>query len=329
MLKIGIVGRIHDAARAKLESGGNFDIVAVDDGPVENLHPAVEGADALLLRTSLVTPELLDRAPKLRVVSRHGVGFDNVPVDYLTQRQIPLAVAATANKVAVAEHAFAMMLALTKQTIAGDYAVRHENWNARYQMPISELAGKRLLLVGFGRISREVAVRARAFAMDIDVFDPFVGDDLIESAGCRRAAMLEDAAGDVDVVSLHMPLNDATRHVFDAGLLGRMRPSAILINTARGGLVDEQALAEALNAGKLAGAGLDVFAEEPPPRGHPLFACNNLVLSPHVAGVSAEAMERMGLEAATNILNILADKVDPEVIVNWGQVAPNQEGSRT
>jgi len=316
MARIGVIGAVRDSALELLRARPEVELIQVPDGDLDTVAPAVRGVDGLLLRTSKVTEPLLDEAPDLRVVSRHGVGYDNVPVDYLSRRRIPLAVAATANRIAVAEHAMLMALAVARSASPLDQAVRHDDWGERHRVRLVELHGKRLLLVGFGRIGRELAPRARAFGMTVDVFDPYVGDDPIEAAGCHRAALLEDAVAAADVVSLHLPLSDQTRGLFGRELLARMKPTAILINTARGGLIDEAALAEALNTGALAGAGLDVLAEEPPPRGHPLFACRNLLLSPHVAGVTDEALERMGLEAAQNILDIFDGRPNPAVIVN-------------
>lgn len=322
-MKIGVIGHIRDAAMAKLRAGLDAEIVTVPDGSGDAIAPAIEGAQALLLRTSKVTPELLALAPDLKTVSRHGVGYDNVPLGYLNERGIALAVSATANNISVAEHAFAMMLALAKDLASADYAVRHDQWTRRNALDLFELAGKTLLLVGFGRIGREVAKRALAFDMRIQVFDPLIGDDPIEMAGCTRAPVLEEAVADADITSLHLPASAETRGLFDAQLLGRMKPGAMLINTARGGLVDESALAHVLRHGQLGGAGLDVLEAEPAETGHPLFACNNLIVSPHMAGVTRESMERMGLEAATNIIDILSGRLDPAVIVNYEALGPN------
>lgn len=319
-MKIGVVGHIRPAAMARLQAIPSAEIVSVADGSPDEISPAVDDVDALLLRTSKVTPELLDRAPRLKAVSRHGVGYDNVPLSYLNGRRIPLAISATANMISVAEHTLTMMLCLAKQVLLADYAVRHNEWNSRNRLELFELAGKTLLIVGFGRIGSEVARRALAFDMRVAVFDPMVGDDPIENAGCVRAPVLETAVTEADIVTLHCPANADTQNLFDQEMLARMKVGSMLLNTARGGLIDETALAQALRQGPLAAAGLDVMNREPPEAGDPLFALDNLLLSPHVAGVTTQAMERMGLEAAQNIADILSGKLDPAVIVNWSAV---------
>lgn len=316
MPKIGIIGAVRDSALARLQARADVELVQVPDGDLDTVAPAVRGASGLLVRTSKLTPELLETAPALSVVSRHGVGYDNVPLDYLNARRVPLCVAASSNKIAVAEHAIHMALSLVRHAAALDEAVRKDDWGARLRTTLAELFDKHLLIVGFGRIGREVAVRARAFGMNVFVFDPYVGDDPIETAGCQRAALLEAAVTSADIVSLHLPLSAQTRGMFGKDLLARMKPDALLINTARGGIVDETALFDALNNGALAGAGLDVLEQEPPPADHPLFSCRNLILSPHVAGVTNESLERMGLEAAQNIIDIMDGRPDPAVIIN-------------
>lgn len=320
-MKIGVIGKVRASARERLAQYSGVNIVEVADGSEDLIAPAVIGADALLLRTSKLSAGLLDQAPNLKVVSRHGVGYDNVPVEYLNRRQIPIAVSATANRVSVAEHAMAMMLYLAKDLGSTDHGVRRDDWGVRNRLQLFELMGKTLLIVGFGRIGRETAQRARAFGMNVLVYDPFVGDDPIETMGCERCAVLEQDVGTADIVTLHLPLNADTRNLFDADMLARMKQDALLINTARGGIVNETDLAQALRNGQLAGAGLDVLEQEPPASGHPLYACRNLVLSPHVAGVTQQSLERMGMEAAANIIDVLDGKFDPAVIVNFEHIA--------
>jgi D-3-phosphoglycerate dehydrogenase len=180
----------------------------------------------------------------------------------------------------------------------------------------TELAGKTLLLLGFGRIGREVGRRALAFGMRILVHDPLLPPEVVTEAGCEPAPDLTAALGQADAVSLHLPLGPATRGIVGREQLRAMRPHAVLVNTARGGLVDEAALAEALREGWIKAAGLDVFESEPPPPDHPLLGLENCLLSPHVAGTTAEAMMRMAEESLQNALAGLEGRLDPAVVVN-------------
>ena len=316
-MKIGVIGQVKASAMARLNAIEGASVMQCPDGSADEIAPTVAGAGAILLRTSVLTPALLDTAPDLQVVSRHGVGFDNLPYDYLSGRGIPIAISASANKISVAEHVFAFMLAVAKNVATADQVVRQGEWAARNRLNCTEIFGRKLLIAGFGRIGREVAQRALAFGMQVFVYDPYIGDDPIEALGCNRAALLSDAVGEVDMITLHLPLSDETRGMFGAQLLARVKPGAVLINTARGGIVDEVALAAALKDGRISAAGIDVMSDEPPLPGHPLFDCDNVYLSPHIAGVTSQSLERMGLEAAANIASILEGRPDPSVIVNW------------
>lgn len=277
---------------------------------------AIADADAVTLRVAKLPRRVIDRAERLKVVSRHGVGYDNVDVAACSERGIPVTITANANAVAVAESALGLMLALSNRVLAYDRATREGDWTIRQREPRFELAGKRLLLVGLGRIGQRVARRAEAFEMEVDVLDPHVDPEEIGRAGYGHVHDLRKALPGVDVLTLHTPLTGETRGMIGAEELALLPPRAILINTARGGIVDEAALAEALRAGRLAGAGLDVFASEPPPADHPLFALDNVVLSPHAAGPSREAGVRMAVAVARNTLAALDGRIDPEMVVN-------------
>jgi D-3-phosphoglycerate dehydrogenase len=321
MPEILVVGHIKREGLAVLEARPQLNIRVVDERRRGEILAAAPMATAILARTAPIDRAVITAARNLEVVSRHGVGYDNVDVAALNERRIPLAIAANANRVSVAEHALTMLLVLAKDAVAHDHAVRTGNWLIRNEIRAFELMARRLLLLGFGRIGREVAVRARAFGMRVDVFDPYVEEESLAAVGASKAADLDAAIAATDAVSLHLPLNDATRHVIDARRLALMRPRALLVNTARGGLIDEAALATALGEGRLGGAGIDVFAEEPPPADSPLLKAPRLLLSPHNAGVTDESMIRMATEAATNILDVLDGRLDPAVIVNLEAVA--------
>ena len=321
MADVLVIGTIRPEGLAVLQDRPDIRLRQLDETDRAGLLEAAGTATAILVRTSPLDRAVIDRAPGLKVVSRHGVGYDNVDLEALNERRIPLAIAANANRVSVAEHTLFMMLALAKQAIDHDEGVRGGNWAIRNRFAAFELAGRTLLLLGFGRIGREVALRARAFGMTVEVLDPYVDDADLDACGCIRATGLDAALGRADVVSLHLPLTAATRHVIDAGKLASMRSTALLINTARGGLIDEPALARALGEGHLGGAGIDVFEDEPPRPDNPLLAAPRTLLSPHSAGVTDESMVRMATEAATNILDVLDGRLDPAVIVNHAIVA--------
>jgi D-3-phosphoglycerate dehydrogenase len=320
MAEVLVVGRIKPEGMAILEARPDFVIRVVDDSDPRAILEAARRADAILVRTTPIGADVIAAATKLRVVSRHGVGYDNVDVAALNARGIPLAIAANANRISVAEHTMAMLLTLAKAAVPHDQAVRAGNWAIRNQHLAFEVFDKQLLLVGFGRIGREVAMRARAFGMAVAVHDPFVDPAALADLGCTAAPSLDMAIAAADVISLHLPFSAATRHVIDARRLALMRPTAILLNTARGGLIDEVALASALASGALRGAGIDVFADEPPTADNPLLGQPNALLSPHNAGVTDESMVRMATEAASNILAVLDGTLDPGVIVNLDAV---------
>ncbi len=315
MSRVLVVGRVHEAGLEKLCAAG-LAVAEVDEHDPAAIAAGLPGAVAVIVRTAPLPAELLARGDALRIVAKHGVGYDNIAVAALTARRIPCAVAADANRVAVAEHALAMLLELAKAGRAHDAAVRAGDWAFRDRRAAVELFGKTLLLVGFGRIGREVARRAAAFGMTILAHDPLLPAETIRAAGAEPAPVLADALARADAVSLHLPLTPATRQLIDAAALARLRPEAILINTARGGLVDEAALAAALGRGALRGAGIDAFAQEPPPPDHPLLRLPNVLLSPHSAGASREAARRMAVDSAANVLAALEGRLDPAVVVN-------------
>jgi D-3-phosphoglycerate dehydrogenase len=244
------------------------------------------------------------------------VGYDNVDMEAMNERRIPMALAVNSNRVAVTEHAFLMLLEFLKHGRAFDEAVRAGDWGSRWRIIPLELAGRTLLIVGFGRIGREVAVRARAFAMRVLVNDPFVAPEEIRAAGCEPVPDLMAGLREAHAVTLHLPLSAETRGFIGEEQLRAMQKEAVLVNTARGGIVDEAALERALREGWIAAAGLDVLVEEPPPRDHPLFTAPNLLLSPHVAGMTLEAIVRMATESVGNALAGLDGRLDPACLAN-------------
>lgn len=321
MTRVVVAGKIHPEGMAILESEPGLEIDLFEDPGADLPMASLCSADALLIRYGVITPAMAGNMPNLKVVSRHGVGCDNLPTAELAARGVPVTIVGAVNAVSVAEHVLAMMMALTKQTIASDEAVRSGDWNFRNRIRMGELAGKALLLLGFGRIGREVARRAAAFDMRVTVFDPYVPAEAIRAAGYRDISDFRDALPDADFVSLHMPATPDTMGIIAAGELGLMKPTAIVINAARGGLIDEQALYDALR-GPMAqgGAGLDCLSAEPPPQDLPLLTLPNILFSPHSAALSNEAIQKMGTVAARNVIDGLRGRLDPSLVFNLRQL---------
>jgi len=257
----------------------------------------------------------LEAAGDMKVVTRIGVGYDSVDVAALSRRNIPLMVAGTANSPSVAECALFMMLTLAKRAADMDTMVKAGTWGQRLGKLPFDLFGKTVLIVGFGRIGTRTAKRCQAMEMQVLVYDPYKERAEISGAGCEAVGELDGALPRADFVTIHCPKTPETVGLFDAARLKLMKPAAYLINTARGGIVDEQALYAALASGRLAGAGLDVFAQEPPPVANPLFRLPNVITAPHVAGVTHEAVDRMSVQTAHNLLSALdGDPIRQNVI---------------
>ena len=310
-----VAGRIHQAGIDVLRAAPGITFDVVDEVSTASYAPKMPEADALLIRTQPLPASVIETAQRLRIVSRHGVGYDSVDAAALTARHIPLAVVGDVNSRAVSEHTFALMLALAKRVTAHDRATRDGNWSLRNSFSARELGGRQLLLIGYGRIGRMVGDLARAFGMRVTVYDPFQAADAVRATGAEPIASLSEGLAAADVVSLHVP-KSGSKAVIGAEELALMRPDALLVNTGRGGLVDEDALADALDAARLGGAGLDVFVEEPPAGHERLLRSDRAILSPHIAGLTEECTIRMGMVAARNIVDFFDGRLDPNLVVN-------------
>lgn len=316
MAKVLIIQPFHEDGMALLEARADVVFEIVDGRSEAELALKIEDADAATVRTSPLPRSVIEHAQRLKVVSRHGVGYDNIDVAALTRRRIPLAIAADANATAVAEHTLFMMLALAKQALRHDRAVREGNWEIRNRFETVDLLGRKVLLLGYGRIGCEVARRCAAFGMAVSVYDPYVQANLIEADGHRSVPDFQTILAESDVLSVHMPLASESRHLIGRPELEALPSHALVINCARGGIVDEDALHAALTSGKIAGAGIDVLEQEPPPENHPLLGLDNVILSPHTAGMSKEAAIRMAISTARNALAGIDGKLDPSMVVN-------------
>lgn len=284
--------------------------------PTAEFHALLADADGVGLSVTRFGEAELAAAPRLHVVGRHGVGYDAVDVPALTRRGIPLMVVGTANSVTVAEHAVFMMMTLAKRGPAMAAMVREGRWEQKFDDRAVELFEKVLLIIGFGRIGTRIARRCLGMEMTVLVYDPYVAAATIKTAGCEPVSDLAGAVARADFVTIHCPKTPETTGLFDAKLLARLKPAAYLVNTARGGIVDEAALHAALTAGRLAGAGLDVFDREPAPLDNPLFELPNVVLTPHNAGGTREAGDRSAIAAVRNLLSVLDGQPNRENVVN-------------
>jgi D-3-phosphoglycerate dehydrogenase len=286
------------------------------NAPTPVFHALLRDADGVALTSTPLRAADIDAALRLRAVGRIGVGFDAVDVQALNRRRIPLMTCGTDNSPTVAEYAMFMMLALCKRGAAKDALVRQGRWSERLVELPTELLGKTLLIVGFGRIGTRIAKRCLAMEMTVQVYDPYVPADAVRSAGCEPVADLDAALPHADFVTLHCPKTPETAGMFGAARLARMKPTARLINTARGGIVDEAALHVALAAEKLAGAGIDTFEREPPLTDNPLFTLTNVIVAPHMAGNSRESLDRAAVTTARNLLSVLDGAPNREYVVN-------------
>jgi D-3-phosphoglycerate dehydrogenase len=271
----------------------------------QELHEALRQADGVIVRSGTrITADLLEQPGRLRAIVRAGVGVDNIDVGAATRRGIVVMNTPGGNTVSTAEHTWALLLALVRHVAAADRSVRQGKWE-RNRFIGRQLAGKTLGVVGLGRIGREVARRALAFDMQVLAYDPFLTAERAAQLGIEAAPGLHQLLPRCDIVTLHVPLMEQTRHLIGARELALMKRGAFLINCARGGLVDETALVAALQSGQLAGAALDVFDQEPPPPDHPLLALPNVVLTPHLGASTVEAQTSVAREAAQLLVDFL------------------------
>jgi D-3-phosphoglycerate dehydrogenase / 2-oxoglutarate reductase len=316
-MKIVVADKISERGFALLREAG-WDVATPAAGALAN---ELATADGLIVRSATkVTAELLDSAPKLRVVGRAGVGVDNIDVEAATHRGILVMNTPGGNAVSVAEHTFALMLAMARSVPQSNAAIHAGRWE-KSGASGTELRGKTLGLVGLGRVGTEVARRARALEMKILAHDPYV-----KPAAAREVEVelvpLDELLKRSDVISLHTSLSPSTENMFNAATFAKMKRGARLVNCARGELIDEAALAEALKSGQIAAAAVDTFAEEPP-KNSPLIGLPNLIATPHIAGSTAEAQEEVGTSVAQQVRDYLADGLIRNA-VNMPALSPEQ-----
>ena len=301
-MKIVIADALPDSAAELLRAEG-WTVDARAGRPRDELLQALKDADGLIVRsTTRVDASLIESAPRLRVVARAGTGVDNVDLDAPSARGILVLNAPGANSISVAEHTWALMLTLGRSIALADTAMKDGRWTKQESLG-TELRGKTLGLVGLGRVGQEVAARAHAFGMRVIALDPFIKEGVAGDLGVALVS-LDELCAQSDFISLHVPATDSTRQMFDADQLAKCKPGLRLINTARGDLIDEAALADAIEAGRIGGAGLDVFTSEPP-TDRRLVSLSQVVATPHIAGATAEAQQLVGEETAASVRDYL------------------------
>lgn len=274
----------------------------------EELLAAVAQSDALMTRSgTAVTPELVNAGNRLRVVGRAGVGLDNVDVEACTARGILVINAPTANIMSATEHTMAMLLALCRNIPEAHASVKRGEWT-RSKFMGTELDGKTLGIIGLGRIGSRVTIRARGFNMKVVAYDPYIADSAFEKVGAAKVT-LDQLLAQADIITVHTPSTDETRGMLGANEIAKMKDGVIVLNIARGGIYDEQALADALNSGKVAGAAIDVYVEEPPGKEHPLLNAKNAILSPHIGANTIEAQDRVAVQTSEMVLEALRGSI--------------------
>lgn len=306
-----LTAKITDPGMNLLRQAGEVQVLPTLKGP--EAAPLLARADALIARTETVDKSLIALGGRLKIIVRHGVGYDNIDVAAAAELGIPVAYLPGINSDAVAEHVFGLLMELTKKTGEWNRHVVNRNWKARYEGANVGLAGKTVGIVGLGNIGRMVAKRCAAFEMSVVAFDPFARPEAAAALGVKLLPLAELLAVS-DFVTLHTPGGSETSNLINADALAKMKPTARLINTARGTLVDLDALDAALRAGRLGGAGLDVFPVEPPDFAHPIFSNPRVVITPHVASHTHETTDKMGLHAAKAAIDAVRG-VKPDALV--------------
>ena len=316
MPKVAVVKSIHPSAIKLLQNNSNFKFEVIEDFSKESLIKKLPSFDAITLKTAKLDSEIINNCKKLKIISRHGVGLDNVDINSVKANNITLTITTKANAIAVSEHVMFMILNISKGIDMYDKTVREGQFLNRNKLDKSfELWNKKILIIGFGRVGKNLVNKCQAFGMKIYVYDPFVDKKTIETFQGVKVDDLGAFLKETDYVSIHAPLNKETKNLININNLKNMKKSSIIINTSRGGIVNEKDLNEALNKGLIYGAGLDVFEKEPPDVNNPLLKNKRILFSPHAATFTNECIERMGIEAVENIFDFFSNKLDKSKIV--------------
>ena len=318
--KVLVVQGLHEQGLEMLKQRSDieFNVLLSDD---ENeILEAAKDVNGITVRTAQITEKIINSSKNLQVISRHGVGYDSINLKSLNNKKIPLTIAAHSNMISVSEQAMFFLLALNKNVFYYDDFTRKGDWTNRWDVKAWDLAGKNIMVIGFGRIGSNFVKRALAFDMNVYVYDPYIDHEKIKKSGAIPIENFKDNLSKMDAITLHCPKNEETTNLFTKKEFQRMKKNAFIINCARGGILNEDDLYEALLNEKIAGAGLDVFDVEPTPSSNPLFKLKNVILSPHIAGVTVESTVRMATETVQNVLDVFDNKVNKSVVVNLKEI---------
>ena len=304
-MKVGIVGDIHPSGYEFFDKN-NIKYFVTNNIEENNLTKELSDVDGIIIRTAELNENILSKSQNLKIVARHGVGYDNVDTEYLNKNKIAMAITGRANAVSVAEHVMTMMLNLTKNISKSDKLIRDNKFKEKANLAyFFELYNKKILIMGFGRIGKALAKRCLGFDMEIFVHDPFISENEITSNNCIPINK-DEGFKIADYISIHLPLNDKTKNLISSNEFKIFKSNLILINTARGGIINEDDLFDALNNNRIFGAGIDVFEQEPPTNDHKLFSLENIILTPHNAALTLECRKRMAIECCENVFNFLS-----------------------
>ena len=314
--KVLVVQGLHEQGLQMLKNRTDIEFNVLMSDDENEILEAAKDVSGITVRTAKISSRIIEAANKLQVVSRHGVGYDSIDLVSLNNKKIPLTIAAHSNMISVSEQAMFFLLALSKNVFYYDDFTRKGDWTNRWDVKAWDLAQKNILVIGFGRIGSNFVKRALAFDMNVYVYDPYVEKEKVKISGAIPVDNISENLPKMDAVTLHCPKNDETTDLFTKKEFDLMKKSSFIINCARGGILNEEDLYEALKNENISGAGLDVFDVEPTPSSNPLFKLNNVILSPHIAGVTVESTVRMATETVQNVLDVLDDKINQSVVVN-------------
>ena len=318
MYKIGIIDTMNKKGLELLDSNKNFSYELITDISKENLLKTIPKFDGVTLRRGKLGSEILSKCKNLKVISRHGVGYDNVDIQYLKENNITLLVTHNSTSTSPAEHIMFMLLNIYKGRDMFDSLVREGSFHKAIHLKIDdnfELFNKTILIIGCGRIGKKLIKKCLGFDMNVLVFDPYVDEKTISSLGAQKISDFDYGLKILDILSLSVPLNDETKHMISIKELSLMKKTAIIINASRGGVVNEIDLDRALNEKIISFAGIDVFEKEPPDQNNPLLSNKRVLLSPHAATFTKECLENMSLETVQNIIDFFEKKIENTKVV--------------
>ena len=316
MKNILIIQPIDKSGIEILENHPDYNFEIIDGTDLDEIKKKIIECDGISIRTAKLPAEVIRGAKNLKIISRHGVGYDNIDLEAAKEKNITISITATANAVAVAEHVMFMLLNISKRKDMYDKTVKSGRFNDRNKLPKTiELWNKNILIMGFGRIGKSLIKRCIGFEMNVYIYDPFVSKEEIESLGGKKIEDLKEGVKKMDALTLHIPLNEKTKNIINYEVLKNMKKNCIIINASRGGIINENDLNKSLNENKIFGAGLDVFDTEPPDNANPLLKNDKTFLSPHTAAFTEECMVRMGKETIQNIIDFFDKKLEKSKIV--------------